>query len=357
MERRRAERAARRRTTAIWLLVVATAATAVALYLAFVPELEPYTTGFHVPWWALAAGFAATEVFVIHAHVRGSALTLSLSEIPLVIGLLLGLPSELILAQVLGPLLVLLWVRGTEPIKVAFNIAQFTLTATLTVLVLHAMVPAPAPIGPGIWTATFVAVGAGSLVGAGLVLAVISLAEDALPSRETLRMFGADLVVALTNTSIGLAGATLIAQDWHAGWLILPPAAVLMLAYRAYLSEHTKHRSLEFLYGVARSLTRAPDIESALVDLLGRTRDAFNVRSADIILFGATNDLPLRTSLDAAGRVADDAARAARAGGGVPCRPARRARHGRPALRGHAGGRHLHGRAGHRAARRRAGPG
>ena len=37
MERPKAERAARRRTTAIWLLVVATAATAVALYLAFVP--------------------------------------------------------------------------------------------------------------------------------------------------------------------------------------------------------------------------------------------------------------------------------------------------------------------------------
>ena len=77
-----------------------------------------------------------------------------------------------------------------------------------------------------------------------------------------LRMFGADLVVALTNTSIGLAGATLIAGDWHAGWLIMPPAAVLMLAYRAYLSEHTKHQSLEFLYGVARSLCRAPDVET-----------------------------------------------------------------------------------------------
>ena len=54
---------------------------------------------------------------------------------------------------------------------------------------------------------------------------------------------------------------------------------------------------MEFLYGVARSLTRAPDIESALTDLLGRTREAFNVGSADIILFGASNDLPLRTSL------------------------------------------------------------
>ena len=295
-----------------------TAATAVALYLQFVPSLEPYTEGFHVPWWALAAGFAATEVFVIHAHVRGSAHTLSLSEIPLVIGLLLGLPTELIFAQVLGPLLVLLWVRGTEPIKVAFNIAQFTLTATITVLVLHAMVPAPAEIGPGVWTATFVAVGVGLARRRGARRsAVISLAEDALPSMETLQMFGADLVVSLTNTSIGLAGATLIAQDWHAGWLILPPAAVLMLAYRAYLSEHTKHRSLEFLYGVARSLTRAPDIETALVDLLGRTREAFNVGSADIILFGASQRPAAADVAARRGRVQDDAAGRARAGRGA----------------------------------------
>ena len=70
----------------------------------FVRDLEPYTDGFHVPWWALAAGFAATEVFVIHAHVRGSAHTLSLSEIPLVVGLLLAPPQDLILAQVVGPL-------------------------------------------------------------------------------------------------------------------------------------------------------------------------------------------------------------------------------------------------------------
>ena len=291
----------RLRATAIWVLVALVAGTAVALYFAVVRDLPAYTDDLRVPWWALAAGFAATEVFVIHAHIRGSAHTLSLSELPLVVGLLLATPHDLVIAQVVGPLVVLLFVRGSAPVKVAFNVAQFALTATLTVLVLHTLMPAPAAIGPGVWTATFVAVAAASLVAAGLVLAVIALAEGALPSVDVYRMFGADLVVALTNTSIGLAGATLIAQDWHAFWLIIPPAVVLILAYRAYLSEHTKHRSLEFLYGVARSISRAPDVETALVDLLARTREAFRVRTAEIILFGAGGDMPLRTSLDLSG--------------------------------------------------------
>jgi diguanylate cyclase (GGDEF)-like protein len=293
--------AERVRTAAIWLLVALIAGTAAALYLAVVRDLPAYTDGFQIPWWALAAGFAATEIFVIHAHFRGSAHTLSLSELPLVAGLLLATPQELIVAQLLGPLVVLLFVRRSAPVKVAFNIAQFALTAVLSVIVLHALVPAPAEIGPGVWTATFAAIGAGSLVAAALVLTVIALAEGTLPSVDMLRMFGADLVVSLTNTSIGLAGATLMAQDWSAGWLIIPPAAVLILAYRAYLSEHTKHQSLEFLYGVARSMSRAPDVEAALVDLLERTRDAFHVETAEIILFGASGDVPLRTSLDTGG--------------------------------------------------------
>src|SRR5918998_4750156 len=113
-----AERNARLRSAAIWVLVAAIAATAVALYLTVVRDLPSYTDGFHVPWWALALGFAATEIFVVHAHVRGSAHTLSLSEIPLVIGLLLGAPTELIAAQVAGPILVLPFVRGTAPVKV-----------------------------------------------------------------------------------------------------------------------------------------------------------------------------------------------------------------------------------------------
>jgi diguanylate cyclase (GGDEF)-like protein len=296
-----AERSARLRGAAIWLLIALIAVTTAVLYVTVVRDLPAYTHGHHVPWWALAAGFAATEVFVIHAHIRGSAHTLSLSELPLVAGLLLATPQDLVVAQVVGPIAVLLLVRRSSPVKLAFNVAQFALTATLTVVVLHALVPAPAEMGPGVWTATFAAVGAGSLVAAALVLAVIALAEGTLPSLEMLGMFGADLVVSLTNTSIGLAGATLMAQDWSAGWLIIPPAAVLILAYRAYLSEHTKHQSLEFLYGVARSLCRAPDVETALVDLLERTRDSFRVRTAEIILFGAGGDVPLRTSLDTGG--------------------------------------------------------
>ena len=88
-------------------LASAIALAAVALFAFVVRDLPGYDIGPHIPWWALAAAFAATELFVVHAHVRGSAHSLSISELPLILGLLLATPQELVIAQVLGPAVVL----------------------------------------------------------------------------------------------------------------------------------------------------------------------------------------------------------------------------------------------------------
>ena len=99
-----------RRLTRVTLaaLIAATAVAAFALWHGVVRDLLPYEAGVRIPWWALAAGFACTELFVVHAHVRGSAHSLSLSELPLVLGLLLAEPSDLAIAMVVGPAVVLL---------------------------------------------------------------------------------------------------------------------------------------------------------------------------------------------------------------------------------------------------------
>jgi hypothetical protein len=192
-------------------LAGAIAVAAVALFVFVVADLPSYGLGVHVPWWALAAAFAVTELFVVHAHVRGSAHSLSVSELPLILGLLLSSPQELVIAQVLGPAVVLMLTRGHSPLKLVFNLAQFGLTACLATITLHALAPVPQVLGPGLWAAVFAAVLVSALMGATLVFAAIALAEGVFPSRRMAMMMGADLLVALTNTSVGLAGATLVA--------------------------------------------------------------------------------------------------------------------------------------------------
>ena len=280
-------------------LIAATAVAAFALWHGVVRDLVPYETGVQVPWWALAAGFAFTELFVIHAHVRGSAHSLSLSELPLVLGLLLADPSDLVIAMVVGPAVVLICTRGQGPVRLFFNLAQFALTATLATITLHAIAPPPEAIGPLVWGAVFVAVFAASLTGAVLVFCAIGLSEGSIPSKRLAGMLGADLLVALTNTSVALSGATIVAHDLRASWLLIPPAAILLLAYRAWVSERTKHQSLEFLYGVTRTLSRGGELEGELLDLLRRTRSSFRVATAELVLL--TDDGALRTSRGADG--------------------------------------------------------
>ena len=277
-------------------LIAATAVAAFVLWHQVVRDLVPYHAGVRIPWWALAAGFAATELFVIHAHVRGSAHSLSLSELPLVLGLLLAEPQDLVLAMIAGPAVVLICTRGQSPVRLFFNLAQFGLTAALATITLHLIAPAPAVIGPAVWGATFLAVLAASATAAVLVFCAIGLSEGAIPSKRLAGMLGADLLVALTNTSVALAGATVVAHDLTAGWLLLPPAAVLLLAYRAWVSERAKHQSLEFLYGVTRSLSRGGELEAELLDLLRRTRSSFRVQTAELVVLPGTDVDALRTA-------------------------------------------------------------
>ncbi len=277
------------------VLIAATALAAIVLWVERVCNLQPYEAAVQIPWWALAAGFAVGEAFVIHAHVRGSAHSLSLSEIPLVLGLLLAEPRDLGIAAVVGPAVVLLFTRGHGFTRLSFNLAQFALTAALATIVLHTLAPTPAPIGPEVWGATFAAVFVSSLTASVLVFCAIGLSEGGIPSRRLAGMMGADMIVALTNTSVALSGATVVAHDLRAGWLLIPPAVILLVAYRAYVSERAKHRSLEFLYGVTRSLTRGSDLEGELLDLLRKTRASFRVRTAEIVLLSGEG--ALRTSL------------------------------------------------------------
>jgi diguanylate cyclase (GGDEF)-like protein len=278
-------------------LIAATAVAAFALWADVVRDLVPYEADVSIPCWALAIGFALTERFVVHAHVRGSAHSLSLSELPLVLGLLLAEPHDLVIAAVAGPAVVLIFTRGHGLVRLCFNLAQFGLTASLATITLHALAPAPAEIGPAVWGATLWAVFVSSMAATVLVFCAIGLSEGGIPSRRLAGMMGADLVVALTNTCVALAGATVVAHDLRAAWLLAPPAAMLLVAYRAYVSERAKHRSLEFLYGVTRSLSRGNELEGELLDLLRRTRGSFRVRAAEIVLL--SGDGGLRTSLGA----------------------------------------------------------
>jgi hypothetical protein len=156
-------------TLAIWVLNAAIVAGAVALYLFVVRNSEPLALHHRVPWWVLVPVFAFTEVFVVHVHFRRSAHSMSLGELPLVVGLLLTSPSGVVLAQVIGSGIVLALQPGRSLIRLVFNIGQYALAACVAVSVMHLLLPMGAGLGPAAWSTAFLGTVLSSAVGVMLI--------------------------------------------------------------------------------------------------------------------------------------------------------------------------------------------
>jgi diguanylate cyclase (GGDEF)-like protein len=282
---------------AVWLLNAAILACAAALYFLVLSGVGAPDLKHTLKWWELAPVFAATELFVVHVHFRRSAHSMSLGEVPLVIGLMLASPPDVVIAQVIGSGIVLIATPGRAPIRLVFNIGQYALAACIAAAVFHGLVPDHTSLGPDTWAAAFAGTLLSSLVGVVLIGIAVSLTEAPMGTRRWLQMLGTASAVTLTNTSLGLAGGTVIAGDPRAAWLLAIPACTLYASYRAYMAERRKHESLEFLYGATRSLSGAQDTGESLAALLELSLQAFRAELAEVVLFPGEDGRPaLRTS-------------------------------------------------------------
>src|SRR5579884_1533462 len=280
----------------VWALNAVVLAVAGVLYFGPVRGL-PAPTSLHLPWWLLAIAFAAAERCVVHMHFRRGAHSFSLGDIPMVFGLLFCSASGVVLASLIGSAVILLLDRRPPPIKFIFNLAQFSLTTCIAVLMLHAVAPADGTLGPQMWVAVLVAKQAAGLLTVLLITAAISLAEEPIKPAVMLHMFWMDGMVTLSNSTLGLCGAVLAYREPSALPLLVVPSLTLYAAYRAYGSERERHKRLEFLYEANRTLVHSREIANALEGLLLRSLDAFRAEMAEIILFGSEQNPSLRTLL------------------------------------------------------------
>jgi diguanylate cyclase (GGDEF)-like protein len=297
------ETPARRADAQVWALCAVLAAATAALLLA----LDPIGRGDgrpHLSWWLLAAAFAATELAVVHIHIRRSSHSLTLGELPLVLGLLFATPVEVMIGWMVGAGGVLLVQRELPPIRIAFNVALFGVTAGVASAVFHVLAGhAPTGPGPAEWAAATAGAGASALSAAALVAAAMALSGD-VPARQRLRsMLATALGVAICNAALGLAVATVVVADARATVLLLAPAGALFIAYRAYTTERNRLTSLEFLYAAGRALTSASDATAGLAGMLAMARETFRAELAMVWTFASPDAAGARVAVAADGRV------------------------------------------------------
>jgi diguanylate cyclase (GGDEF)-like protein len=251
------------------------------LYFGPISGLSEIDAPFQIPLWALMALVAAGEVAFVHIQLRREAVISAMTEIPVVVGLYFTAPSSLVLAYVLGGLLTMVFHQRLPARKLAFNLAQLSLQVSVAIFLFRLILGTADPVGPMGWLATFAAMIGFDVVGAVCVTAVIALTET---GRTSWQLLGMPAIASFVNTAMGLTVATSLWVRRDAAWLLLFPAVLLYLAYRAYTNQRRKHDSLESLYHSTRVLQGSLGEQSVMHQLLDQSRRMMKSEVAEIIL-------------------------------------------------------------------------
>jgi PAS domain S-box-containing protein len=270
----------------VWLLTVALALASGALFVTVIAQMPAYSED-SLPWPFFVLAFGLAEIGVIHLSVRRQAVTISLAEIPLVIGFYYAAPSTLVLAQLLGAAIALAVVRRQPLIKLVFNLTLFTLTTSLALIVFRAISP---PTIDGLlvwWVASYAGTAVVILVSAPAIAAAISLSVGQFQPSALGAGLLVGLVAAAVNTSAALVAVVFLRTNPEDLWLVLAPAIVVGLGYRAYANQRHRQARIEFLYDCARILQRPFFDADTLTEVLVRTREMLGAEVAEIVLSDA----------------------------------------------------------------------
>jgi diguanylate cyclase (GGDEF)-like protein len=252
------------------------------------PLAEP-----HLPWWAIAVGWAVAEACVVHLQFRRSAHSFSLADLPFVFGLLFASGQDFLVGALVGAAVA--YTLRLPLIKTLFNLAQLALSVCVAVILLRALAVTGDALDPATWLGLYAATLVSGALTIACIAGAIAITEGGMSLRMLGQMFGMDGVVTATNSSIAIAAAIVVATDARAVPVLLVPALSVLLLYRAYVSERQRHEQLEFLYEANRTLSRSPEVAQAIEGLLARSLEAFRSEIAEVVLFSA-DGTPLRTT-------------------------------------------------------------
>ena len=272
----------------VWLLTAAVAVGAVVLYKTELAGLPALFRVPRLPWWGLALIFFVAEAFPVHLHFRSETHTLSLSELGIVIGFFLATPASVVLGLIVGSGCALVLVRRQRPLKVAFNVAQFGFSTAVALIAFRAAAALGNAHGPAGWAAAAAGAAVFGIVSVALVVFTISIAAGRPPLHELPRTVALALAGSLASASLAIVAVELVAADTQAVWLLVVPALVWSLAFRAYGAQRRRHEHVEFLYRTMRATQGAPELRAAVRELLVAAREMLSAEYAAIVLLGST---------------------------------------------------------------------
>jgi diguanylate cyclase (GGDEF)-like protein len=240
-------------------------------------EVDP-TLGVPLTAAVVAALYLLAEVSMFHVEVRGQAFSVTLSDLPLVLGIFLLTPEWLLLVALVPVILVGL-LRRTDVSKALFNVGLLTLEVAVATLLLDALAPTRTP-DVWSWAATFGSVLVVDLLGTAAVVAAMHLLGSRPDRTDVLQMVLAVSVSGLLSTTLALM-AIIVLHSSAAGLVLLAVlAGVVALAHRAYYRLLRQHANLNRLFAFTQTVGSAQDSEGVVAELLTQARELLAAESA-----------------------------------------------------------------------------
>jgi diguanylate cyclase (GGDEF)-like protein len=270
-------------------LIMAVAAIAAALWL-LAAHLPGYRPASFMPWFVVAGLSAAAERFVVHIQLRREAQAVSLSEVPLVLGLFLATPVDFGIGRVLGMLVACVFWRRSSLIKTIFNTVQVAAESAVALLVFQGVRDGVGDGTPARWLAAVAATAAVGGLSALSITAVVALADGTVRAGDLLREPARGALTSAAAAVGGLIAVILVEQSpWNA-LLGLSALAGLMIAYRGYAGLAERHLSLERLHRFSQAVGDRPEVDQVLQTILGQAAEVMHAARAEILFLPGSPD-------------------------------------------------------------------
>jgi diguanylate cyclase (GGDEF)-like protein len=278
-----ADPAARSAVRNAYVLAAGLLVAGVAVQVAFVGSLPGLDTGVSLSPVVVTALMALLSASAIMLQFRRQAQTLSLTELPLAIGLFAMSPLSLLLAKAAGQ--ALHDGRRRLPLhKSVFNLAVLAFEVPVAVLVFHAIVRGTDATGLRAWVAVAAAVTAANFISALAVAAVIALTQSRAERGDVDVAVGKWLLVSLVETSLALVAVEALRSEPQTGWLLVVVTLLLVGFARAYATLRERNEELAAVYAFGRSVVAPDDIAELPVFVAAKVRDLLRAERAELLL-------------------------------------------------------------------------
>lgn len=235
---------------AIWAVPIITAGIILVTFVGFETLLRsnaPTNSHVYPTWWMLAIGFVIAESLVVHLPVRRDSHTISMSEIPLVVGLALASPPAVLLGRAVASAVVLIS-RRQPLLKLTFNLSLFTLETTVSLVIYQYVRGNADPWTPRGWIAAMSAIAVAVTVSAALVDVVIALNDRRRKLSEIVRSFAVGSLISVAVGFVGTITVVILHYDPSAAILLGVMMAFFFMLFRSFGRLSLRHDDLRSLY-------------------------------------------------------------------------------------------------------------